>query len=213
MADLHESYRTLGLNPDATLDDARNAWRIRAEMVHPDRLQGARPEVQAEAERQFKELSEAWQVVRTHLEAPGASGPFGPAAGPDAQTRPGPGVWGAGPAGSGPGVGNAAWSNAYDHPARKPTRNLLVIAGVLALLGTALLVFTVVDRGGEPEDYPRAVQTSFMDGCEDSGGSLSQCRCLLDEMMARIPLERFESEMVETGQVPPEVFEAAQACA
>src|SRR5215212_8848282 len=37
----HDAYRTLGINPDASTDDIRSAYRKRAHETHPDRRPGA----------------------------------------------------------------------------------------------------------------------------------------------------------------------------
>jgi hypothetical protein len=64
-----EAWRVLGLEPTAGLDEARRAYRRRARTLHPDRHQGAAPEVVAEAERAMRELTAAWATIR-HAAAP-----------------------------------------------------------------------------------------------------------------------------------------------
>jgi curved DNA-binding protein CbpA len=59
-----DPYSVLGIEADATFDDAKAAYRRLAEIFHPDRFADARPDVQAEAERQMKDLNGAWRTLR-----------------------------------------------------------------------------------------------------------------------------------------------------
>ena len=59
-----ECYRVLGLNPDASAEQIRQAYRRRAHELHPDR----NPE-DPRAEEQFKQLTEAYQTL-TRTEPP-----------------------------------------------------------------------------------------------------------------------------------------------
>lgn len=59
-----DPYSVLGVEADATFEDAKAAYRRLAEIFHPDRFADARPDVQAEAERQMKDLNAAWRTLR-----------------------------------------------------------------------------------------------------------------------------------------------------
>jgi len=60
------AFAVLGLEPTATLPEARRANRARARQVHPDRVEDS---TRARAETQMAELNEAWHVVERHLRA------------------------------------------------------------------------------------------------------------------------------------------------
>jgi DnaJ-class molecular chaperone len=64
-----ECYRELGLSPDASADEIRQAYRRRAHELHPDR----NPE-DPRAEEKFKKLSEAYQIL-TQTEPPTETAP------------------------------------------------------------------------------------------------------------------------------------------
>jgi curved DNA-binding protein CbpA len=59
-----DPYSVLGIEIDASYDDAKAAYRRLAEIFHPDRFADARDDVQAEAERQMKDLNGAWRTLR-----------------------------------------------------------------------------------------------------------------------------------------------------
>jgi curved DNA-binding protein CbpA len=61
-----DPWRVLGVEPSAPLEEARQAYLLRSQLVHPDRHQGAAPRVRAEAERAMRELNDAWLAVQ-HL--------------------------------------------------------------------------------------------------------------------------------------------------
>lgn len=61
---LLDAWRVLSLEPTASLDEARRVYRLRSRVLHPDRHQGAAPEVLAEAERAMKELTAAWTTIQ-----------------------------------------------------------------------------------------------------------------------------------------------------
>jgi DnaJ-class molecular chaperone len=64
-----ECYRVLGLDPDASADEIRQAYRRKAHEFHPDR----NPE-DPRAEERFKKLSEAYQIL-TQTKPPAESAP------------------------------------------------------------------------------------------------------------------------------------------
>jgi hypothetical protein len=73
-----DPFQVLGLGPDATLAEARAAYRRLAELFHPDRLRGLRQEVQAEGAQRMREATEAMRTIRARsdrpLVAPGREG-------------------------------------------------------------------------------------------------------------------------------------------
>lgn len=56
------AWRVLGLPPGSSPDDVRRAFRIAAQLLHPDRVEQLPPEVRAEAQRRMAELAEAYRV-------------------------------------------------------------------------------------------------------------------------------------------------------
>lgn len=62
--DVPTAHATLGVDASTPLSEVRSRYRLRAQMLHPDRL-GDRPELQREAQRAMAELTEAWSVVET----------------------------------------------------------------------------------------------------------------------------------------------------
>jgi hypothetical protein len=65
-----DPYTVLGIPKDATLAQARAAYRRLAELFHPDRLQGLRRDVQEEGAQRLREATEAMQAIRTRLGRP-----------------------------------------------------------------------------------------------------------------------------------------------
>jgi len=57
-------YDILGVAREATADEIRRSYHIRAQLVHPDHHAGASDEVVEEARRQMRLLNEAWEVLR-----------------------------------------------------------------------------------------------------------------------------------------------------
>jgi hypothetical protein len=87
-----DPWSVLGVAPGTGYDEARHAYLVRLQLVHPDRHQGATAAVRAEAERATRELTEAWEEVQGLLEgsavvASGPGGPPGPPVGRDACLR------------------------------------------------------------------------------------------------------------------------------
>jgi DnaJ domain len=68
---LSDPWQLLGVPPTATYEEARHAFRVRSQLIHPDRHQGAGADVLREAERNFRELEGAWAFVRRQLMARG----------------------------------------------------------------------------------------------------------------------------------------------
>lgn len=64
------AYADLELSPDATLEQARAAWKRLVLRYHPDKF-GADPKKLAVATRVTARLTAAWDTVRGHLELKG----------------------------------------------------------------------------------------------------------------------------------------------
>jgi curved DNA-binding protein CbpA len=57
-------YDLLGVEPTADLETIRRAWRVKVQLLHPDRHQGAPAAVQAEAARESLRINRAWERLR-----------------------------------------------------------------------------------------------------------------------------------------------------
>jgi PASTA domain-containing protein len=106
-------YDVLGVLPDATPDDIREAWQARKAALEAGRLAGASPEVLAAADRARQAVQGAWRV----LADPAARESYDEEAG---FVRPGEGLAppGRGPLGPDVGLGEG-WSTA-DEEALEP---------------------------------------------------------------------------------------------
>ncbi len=86
-----DPWAQLGVPPGTGYEEARRAYLLRLQVVHPDRHQGASPAVLAEAERATRELTAAWEAVQRLLATPppAAPDPIGrrPAPAPGASLR------------------------------------------------------------------------------------------------------------------------------
>lgn len=86
---LASSYHTLKLNPGATMEEVKKAYRAMALSLHPDHNQSP------QAHRQFQRVHEAYLTIKAHLEtkppskASGASQAYARQAAQAAQARPG----------------------------------------------------------------------------------------------------------------------------
>lgn len=60
--DLATAHATLGVDADTPLADVRSRYRMRAHMLHPDRM-GDRPGLKQEAQRAMSDLNTAWEVI------------------------------------------------------------------------------------------------------------------------------------------------------
>ncbi|HVM63741.1 MAG TPA: J domain-containing protein [Acidimicrobiales bacterium] len=67
---MRDPWSVLGVGTGATLEEARRAYLVRLQLVHPDRHQGSAEAVMAEAERATRELNAAWEQVSAILSAP-----------------------------------------------------------------------------------------------------------------------------------------------
>jgi DnaJ-class molecular chaperone len=57
------AYTTIGLQPGASLQEVRRAYKQLAVQLHPDKWVLAAPEQQAAAEAQFKQIAGAYQCL------------------------------------------------------------------------------------------------------------------------------------------------------
>ncbi len=55
----------MGLDDDASMEHAKKAYRARAVLLHPDRVEG---QLRSDAERAMAQLNEAWETVRLGFE-------------------------------------------------------------------------------------------------------------------------------------------------
>lgn len=81
-----EACAVLGVRPGTTAEEAREAYRLRARMLHPDKHVHAAVDVQAEAQRAMQQVNEAWAVMQGGVPSQRAASPERPTARP-----PGPG--------------------------------------------------------------------------------------------------------------------------
>ena len=91
---VNDPWVILGIERDASFEEAQRAYRVRTQLLHPDRHAGGRPEVIAEAERSMKELNAAWEVLRPLFDSPPPAAsssppPSPPRPDPEASPRPG----------------------------------------------------------------------------------------------------------------------------
>jgi DnaJ-class molecular chaperone len=62
-----DPWQMLGIDPASTYEEASSAYRVRLQLRHPDRHQGSSEAVLHEAERETRELNEAWDLVRAQI--------------------------------------------------------------------------------------------------------------------------------------------------
>ena len=60
---LQEAYRTLGIRETATDDEVRQAYRELALRYHPDRVEAQGEAAKEEAEKKFREVTEARDII------------------------------------------------------------------------------------------------------------------------------------------------------
>lgn len=65
--DLSTAWEIIGGRPGMTLADAERAFRLRAQMLHPDKYPDASPELSAEANEAMSQLNQAWAIVSESL--------------------------------------------------------------------------------------------------------------------------------------------------
>ena len=59
-----DPWPVLGLPPNSTYGEAERVFRLRVQLLHPDRHHGAAPELLAEAHRATRQLRAAWERIR-----------------------------------------------------------------------------------------------------------------------------------------------------
>jgi DnaJ-class molecular chaperone len=64
-----DPWQTLGIDATATYEEASSAYRVRLQLRHPDRHQGASQAVLDEAARETRELNDAWELVKAQIRA------------------------------------------------------------------------------------------------------------------------------------------------
>lgn len=64
---LEECYRLLDLDPGATDEEVKTAWRDLTKVWHPDRF-GHDRDVQRKAEEKLKAINDAYERIRAHRE-------------------------------------------------------------------------------------------------------------------------------------------------
>jgi DnaJ-class molecular chaperone len=62
-----DPWQLLGIDPASTYEEASSAYRVRLQLRHPDRHQGSSRAVLDEAERETRELNEAWDLVKVQI--------------------------------------------------------------------------------------------------------------------------------------------------
>src|SRR5437016_4169761 len=60
---MRDYYRILGVRPDATRDEIKEAWNFSAKAFHPDKFAGSSPRQQVVAEERTKAINEAYEVL------------------------------------------------------------------------------------------------------------------------------------------------------
>ncbi len=71
--DIEQAFELLGLDPSATLHDARVAFAGQCRLFHPDRYADAAEPVQQAANERMREAIEAYRLVRFTIEIAGVS--------------------------------------------------------------------------------------------------------------------------------------------
>ena len=62
---MQDHYGVLGVEHDADFEAIKRAWRLKVQLLHPDRHEGASEEVLAEATRQVAMVSAAWKILKS----------------------------------------------------------------------------------------------------------------------------------------------------
>jgi len=66
MSDLEKSYKVLGLEPGASLEEVNQAYKDLAFIWHPDRIPQDNPRLRQKAEERLKEINHARDQLRSH---------------------------------------------------------------------------------------------------------------------------------------------------
>jgi hypothetical protein len=74
MEDINRAYRVLGLYPGASQDEVKRAYRDLAQVWHPDRF-SHNDRLEAKAQKNFKRINEAFELLRDYEPPPDAPPP------------------------------------------------------------------------------------------------------------------------------------------
>lgn len=157
MQDRPDYYVILGVEPTASLQVIREAYRVRVQILHPDRFDRSRsPSAWKQANAMLLELNEAFAVLSDPSRRRAYDADFVRATGPD-ETKSTQRSDRQPPAGTGRGASRAAPSRAQRQPRGNPSSGLrlLVLGGVVVWL--ALYVSTPYEV---PSSAPTRAQPS-----------------------------------------------------
>lgn len=59
-----DPYAVLDVDPSADDDSIRRAWQRLVSQCHPDRLEGAAPELRAQADKRLREINRAYDLIQ-----------------------------------------------------------------------------------------------------------------------------------------------------
>jgi DnaJ-domain-containing protein 1 len=59
-----DPYVVLDVDPSADDDTIRRAWQRLVSQYHPDRLEGAAPELRAQADKKLREINRAYDLIQ-----------------------------------------------------------------------------------------------------------------------------------------------------
>jgi len=60
---MRDYYRILGIRPDATQDEIKEAWIFSVKAFHPDKFTSSSPRQQATAQERTKAINEAYELL------------------------------------------------------------------------------------------------------------------------------------------------------
>lgn len=64
MKEWEDYYEILGVSPDASPDEVKQAYRYKVNILHPDRLTGAPERIRRQAEEDLKKVNRAYSILR-----------------------------------------------------------------------------------------------------------------------------------------------------
>ena len=96
------------------------------------------------------------------------------------------------------------------------------VAIVVTMAGVGTTAVLALSRDPKSDDtnqtterYPAAVESTFMNSCTATGGTVNYCRCTLTQVEQDFDLDAFsdaEQEIVATGQMPEDMKTAVLEC-